>query len=167
MNWYAYRVEKNRVRLRHESGNRLKSVAPDTRSRVRSRRSASQLQSEQFAHVFYRRAAKGEHAVVVFFQIEGAASLCFGAIAQVELFAHADEIGRKLRRSKSGAFPFGDRLTFLLKAFLLHQIHRFFFAHFASVNALIEDRVADDAQSHFQLLHFDFRPAVTLFRSEE
>ena len=34
---------------------------------------------------------------------------------------------------------------------------------FPGVNALVEDGIADNAQPHFQLLHFHFRPAVTLF----
>ena len=52
------------------------------------------LESHQFAHVFYRGTAEGENAVVVFFEVEGAAISRPGAIAQVNMLGHTDEVGR-------------------------------------------------------------------------
>ena len=52
------------------------------------------LQTHQFADVFYRGAAEGENGVVILLEIEGAAISCLGAIAQVKMLSHTDEVGR-------------------------------------------------------------------------
>jgi hypothetical protein len=52
------------------------------------------LQTHQFADVFYRGAAEGENGVVILLEIEGAAISCLGAIAQVKMLGHTDEVGR-------------------------------------------------------------------------
>src|SRR4029453_6445436 len=75
----------------------------------------------------------------------------------------ADEVGRELRGSEPGAIPFGHRFTLLLVTFFGHQIQRFLFPHISSVDALIENGVADRAKPHLQLLHLPLRSAVTLF----
>jgi hypothetical protein len=52
------------------------------------------LQTHQFADVFYRGAAEGENGVVILLEIEGTAISCLGAIAQVKMLSHTDEVGR-------------------------------------------------------------------------
>ena len=52
------------------------------------------LQTHQFADVFYRGAAEGENGVVILLEIEGTAISCLGAIAQVKMLSHTNEVGR-------------------------------------------------------------------------
>src|SRR5437762_748220 len=80
------------------------------------------------------------------------------------MLACADEIGRELSGSEPSTFPFRHCFAFLLITFFHHQIHRFFFAHIPGVNALIENSIANRAESHLQLLHLDLGSAVSLFR---
>ena len=53
-----------------------------------------------------------------------------------------------------------------MKSFLHHHVERFLLAHVTGVNRLIDDRIANDAEPHFELLHFHLRPAVTGFRHD-
>jgi hypothetical protein len=52
------------------------------------------LQTHQFANVFYRGTAEGENGVIILLEIEGAAISCLGAIAQVKMLGHTDEVSR-------------------------------------------------------------------------
>src|SRR5439155_16935339 len=88
-----------------------KSSGPHLTRRLGNRRSLK----HQLAHVFHRRAAVGNHLVVVFFEIEIFAELFLLSGAKIEVFSGADKVGGKMRRSEPGAFPFCNCFTFLLK----------------------------------------------------
>src|ERR1700730_15935609 len=65
---------------------------------------ATTSQPHQLTDVFYRRAAVGNHLVVVFPEIEIFAKLLLRGRAKIEMFADANEVSRELRRCEPRAF---------------------------------------------------------------
>src|SRR5260370_42542613 len=96
MNSCGCRQQKSWL-LRQANAGLPKGVAPDIFGK--------RLQSHQLAGVLYRRTAKGNNLVVVFFLIEILAKFLFCGFAAIKMLTHAKPICGELRRSQPRPFP--------------------------------------------------------------